>query len=274
MSRHLSACGIFCVLVVPWGCAPAQPPKANVSDFGVFTSLHLIAAEASVYSEDPNNSNILSNGPFTDAEMRRYFETPTTQPDAGKTRIDSMLDGQQRQSALFQAAQSQFTASLAMTLAKAATQPTSAPAAPAAAVPAIQPDPELENEFKALFTSLLNGSVADSPFDQLDRVADFYAAYVIKKLRVRGDSRAIDPQMMKDLLMTILSERERMNIKSLLDQISQRKNGEPLPAGDRLLLVVFQSHVDPGNKPNVWTGFECGLSQPRRKAIGRVRRMT
>ena len=98
---YLPSWGGLCLLVLVSGCSPTQPPKANVSDFGVFTSLHLMAAEASVYSEGTANQSILGNGPFTDGEMRRYFETPATQPDAAKTRIDSMLDGQQRQSAPF-----------------------------------------------------------------------------------------------------------------------------------------------------------------------------
>ena len=145
-----------------------------------------------------------------------------------------------------------------MTLAKATTQATSAPSVPSASVPATQPDPALEEEFKALFASLASAQAIDSPFDQLDRVADFYAAYIIKKLRVRGDSRVIDPQSLKCLLLNVLTGDESGKFSELLNRF-ERAHASDCLTGNRLLLVVFQGHVKSGNMPNVWTGFRVKI---------------
>jgi hypothetical protein len=243
------------------GCGGGTPPSAGVSDFGVFTTPHLIAAEVGV--ETTGDAQSYGNGPFTDAEMRRYFETPAADYEKEKVRMDMLLDGVQRQSAMFQAAQSSFVGSLAVTFAKAlaaATQPTPAPTPPAATAPTTPPDPQLIDEFKTVFTQLLAAPVSDSPFDQLDRVTDFYAAYVIKKLRVRGDSRTIDNDTLEELVLAAVPDAKREDMRKLIDDLKSKPEAQDSAHGSRLLLVVFQTHVFQGNVRDVWTGTRIKIT--------------
>jgi hypothetical protein len=244
------------------GCGSGTPPSAGVSDFGVFTTPHLVAAE--VGAETEANGNNLGNGPFTDAEMRRYFETTLTDYNASKLRMDDMLDSNQRESAMLQAAQTSFIGSLAVAFAKAAaasTQPAAVPGLPPTTAPATQPDPALVDQFKTEFTQLLTAPVADSPFDRLDRVADFYAAYIIKKLRVRGDSRAIDPAMLKQLVLNALAgQGNAAELGKLISGVEASPAAQSTSTGSRLVLVVFQSHVVQGNMQDTWTGLRIKIT--------------
>src|SRR5271155_5964082 len=97
---------LFLSLNVLWTCAAlitgcaGTAPVANVSDIAVFASLPMLAAEVS--SDAQGNSNglpVMSTGGgfFTAAHMRRYFESTTRKYEP--ERMDSMLDGQQHQSA-------------------------------------------------------------------------------------------------------------------------------------------------------------------------------
>lgn len=261
MSQRLVACALCCAiggLVV--GCESTSP-SAGVSDFGVFTAPHLIAAE--VGTEALAGEGAGSSGPFTDAEMRRYFETPAKDYDASRRRMDMLLDNLQGQSATLQAAQSSFSASLAVTFAKsiaAATQAAPAPTPNAATPPTNAPDPALVEQFQGVFDELLKAPVADSPFDQLDRVADFFAAYIVKKLRVRGDSRAIDPWMLKQLVLNAIPTTQLSGLNHLITEIENAPDAQLTSAGNRLVLVLFQSHVFPGNLPNTWTGVRIKIT--------------
>lgn len=241
------------------GCG-GTPPSAGVSDFGVFTTPHLIAAEVGVETTEGKH---IGNGPFTDAEMRRYFETPVPAYDAKKVRMDAMLDGQQRQSALFQAAQTSFVASVAATVAKSLmppTQPTAAPTPPTVTAPTGPPNPQLVDEFKTVFAQLLSGPVADSPFDQLDRAADFFAAYVIKKLRVRGDSRTISNDLLEELVLQVAPEgKVRDELRDRIDKAKSTPEAKDASHGSRLILVVFQTHISQGNMRDVWTGIRIKI---------------
>lgn len=244
------------------GCG-GTPPSAGVSDFAVFTTPHLIAAE--VGAETEANSNNLGNGPFTDAEMRRYFETAARDYDTSKLRMDDMLDSNQRESAMFQAAQTSFVGSLSVAFAKsitASTQPTNAPPLSDAVAPTTQPDPALIDQFKTDFTQLLTGPVSDSPFDRLDRVSDFYAAYIIKKLRVRGDSRTIDPTMLKQLVLNaVANQANAADFGKLISGVEASPAAQTTSSGSRLVLVVFQSHVIQGNMRDTWTGLRIKITE-------------
>jgi hypothetical protein len=226
-----------------------------------------------VGAETEANGNNFGNGPFTDAEMSRYFETTLADYNTDKLRMDDMLDSNQRESAMLQAAQTSFVGSLAVAFAKsiaASTQPSAVPGLPATSAPTTQPDPELVDEFKSEFSQLLTAPVADSPFDRLDRVADFYAAYIIKKLRVRGDSRTIDPAMLKQLVLSALAgQANTADLGNLISRVETSPAAKRTSAGSRLLLIVFQSHVVQGNMQDSWTGLRVKITAATGQSKGR-----
>lgn len=247
-------------------CGPQTPPKASVSDIAVFTSLHLLAAEAGSEVEgQPGGSLNAFNGPFTSAQMKRHFETKSSDYPTLKAHADDLLDGVQGQSAFFQAAQSQFAASVAASFAPKAPTPTQAPAAPVAAPAAANtPTQALEADAKTAFAGLLSSTPNDSPFDHLDRVADFYAGYVVKNLRVRGDSRVIAPAVLAQLLLDALPVGQRASAGELLDTVMrwESQTGEKQLEGDRLILIVFQAQIDAGNQPDKWIGLRLQVKSP------------
>jgi hypothetical protein len=271
------------------GCENGVPPQAGISDPAVFTTLHLLAAEASTDLEGGKDVSSLNNGPFTAAQMKRYFESKASDYPTKKLHADELLDNVQGQSAVFQAFQSQLSAALAVNFAQATTsgagaaaasstpagttpaggsagaggtQPAAAPASPTANLPPA-PTPnsttsQLEDTAKAAFTAMLSAQApTDSPFDQLDRVADFYAAYVLKNLRLRGDSRVIDNQ-------TIIKSLEQVDKDPLLQTavagIGNVTGSKDLNR-DRMLLLVFQTHIDPGTRANTWTGIRLKFDE-------------
>ena len=305
-NRFLGLCAA--VLIGQAGCSQT-PPRAGVGDFGVFTALHLLAAEASVDVEDSGDgtgaTSGFGNGPFTSAEMKRYFESSPEDYEKHHERMDDFLDSSQRDTSVSQALQSKFTASLKLELAKALTAATQ-PAAKKAdaststadggqggtasggtgAAPATTGDatsgstttpsattsassgggggsttpksdatpPTVDADMKSLADQLVNsGDFQDSPFDRLDRVADFYAAYVVKNLRVRGDSRVIDSKVIREAIQHFADKTDPDFAKLLTDS----KQGDP--PSDRLILVIFQTHVEAGTMPDTWTGVRVQI---------------
>jgi hypothetical protein len=281
------------------GCG--SPPQATASNFAVFTTLHVLSAEISSDLEGLGDEQTFSlNGPFTAAHMRRFFETSPDEYAKGKIRMDEMLEGQQRRSTFFQAIQTRLRADVAASFAQAiklpttrpttkpsdgtggdtdtadgaagagggsTTQPTSRPTADLANAGELESyRKSFEAELKAINDDLAKAAASDSPFDRLDRVADFYAAYVVKSLRVRGDSRSIDPVTLKDaILNSVPNTVTGQAIKQELEKRIKKLEGRtfPTPSGldpDRLLLVIFQTHVDPGTRPDFMTGVRIQIT--------------
>jgi hypothetical protein len=235
------------------GCA--SQPRVGVSDVAVFTTVHLLAAEASADLEGSDGAagSGIGQGPFTAVNMRRYFESTTKAYKDGQERMDAMLDGEQRRTAMAQATQTQAALSLTLSLSKslAATQPTVAAAA------TTLPASFVADQVASLMKSASDpaaGPVGDSPFDQLDRVADFFSAYVVKSLRVRGDSRVVDQRELAELMLAALSPEQRQLYESLAKDSAARNKVHA-----RLVLFVFQAHVDPGNARDTMVGVRLRL---------------
>jgi hypothetical protein len=279
----LLACMTFCS-----GCGSA--PKANVSDPGVFTAVHLIAAEASVDTEggDQESTHSLNNGPFTAAHMKRYFESTTQEYATDKLRMDQMLDDYQSSSAFSQSMESSLGVQLSVEMAKVASGSPQAPAAPENKVTA--------DAFKDALDQASKSNPTDSPFDRLDRVSDFYADYVIKSLRVRGDSRAVNQEQLVADVLRIIPKKEKKMINKFAEKIfapTTSPTTMPQPAGgdeggmraaleekameriandarslkegSRLLVLIFQTHVDSGTRPNYMTGVRVHIEKARRR---------
>lgn len=253
---------LMTLMIVSTGCEPGTPPKAAVSDVAVFTGLHPLAAEAGTAmeaSDDPSKVTF-NGGPFTAAQLKRHFETPSNEYVSKKSRSDDLLDGVQGESAFFQAAQRDFAASLAVNLLgngnSAAPVALNLPAATAANSGTQQ---QLDDA-KSAFASLLASTPNDSPSDHLDRVADFYASYVVKNLRVRGDSRVIDSNILATELISLLPPKDQEITREKLAALQQKEGAKALE-GDRLILVVFQTQIDAGNEPDAWVGVRLTLSK-------------
>jgi len=120
---------------------------------------------------------------------------------------------------------------------------------------------EAKHPLAALRPKLV-GLVSDSPFDRIDRARDFYTAYMLKILRSLGDSRAIDPCLLK-----IETDDSKIN-----DCLCKLKAGKKCDQSDsklqnlqRPLLVTFQVHVEPGTRPNYMVGLRMTVKKIRKK---------
>lgn len=272
------SCAIRCRSRVVWllfgitlggltGCVKTRP-KADVSDFAVYTKLHVLSAELGTDLEAADG-RFSFKGPLTAAHMRRYFETTSGDYEAGRLRMDEMLDGRQRASAYLQIAQARVRADLAATFAKVvgpATTPsdtvpepesTSRPTADIANAGELAGLRDaLAEELKATTQAMRALEIGDSPFDRLDRVADFYAAYVLKSLRVRGDSRTINPGYLVDAILGALpTQGSYAAVRDHFGQTATRLvHKQPDLHGNRMLRVVFQTHVDPCTAPDSMAG--------------------
>lgn len=262
---------IAMLLVLVGGCCnnPQTPPKASIGDVAVFSSLHLLAAEAGTEVEGSNGSLNVFNGPFTSAQLKRHFETKSTDYPNLKAHADDLLDGVQGQSAFFQAAQNQFAASLAATFAAPTTAPAGSnptpppsPGSPPAPAPGTANTTGLEADAKTAFAGLLSSTPNDSPFDQLDRVADFYAGYVIKNLRVRTDSRVILPSVLANMVVDALPDAKSRDTATNLIQDITKDSANSALDGDRMILLVFQAEIDAGNQPDKWVGVRLKVTNP------------
>lgn len=272
------------------GCG--TQPSASVSDFNIYTALHLRAAEL---ADDPDKA------PTLGADLHRYFATTQATYDSEHLRMDSMLDSEQRRSGFAQALQSSLATNIAITLKNltgaATTKPSTSGTGATKATPADQTTSSgqstqegstshsaptsqpatrptdlaiatLSDSLHKLVEAAVDGTVTDSPFDQLDRAADFYAAYILKSLRLRGDSRVVVP----DALVAFLQGYRLDPITGTattrpVDPSYPRANSNDYlvkevtcsPAS-RLILLSFQVHVNPGTRPNYMTGVRIAIT--------------
>lgn len=102
---------------------------------------------------------------------------------------------------------------------------------------------------------MLETPVADSPFDQLDRVSDYYAAYLIKFLRRYGDSRTEDIQALAKSIENYEAESKR-------DGVAGKGNITYKEQKHRLLALYFQTHVQAGTRANTMTGLRIKILTP------------
>jgi hypothetical protein len=272
--------GVLAVASLLAACTVA--PNAAVSDPSVYTVLHLKAAEGVMGSEVGT----------LETHMIRYFGSTTQQYAQNKLRIDEMLDGQQQTSANLEAAQSAVALSVTAqflapaTTAKGATavsggstgsgstgsgggagassQPTSRESASDAAS-------ELKS-LQAAAAAATSAPVIDSPFDQLDRAADLYAEYLVKLLQLQGDSRMLDANQLTQLVNTSEDLTSR-RAAYLMKQVPTTQPlhppttipSSPVVADDdrpsRLLLLVFQTHIDPGTEPDRMVGVRVKITR-------------
>jgi hypothetical protein len=116
--------------------------------------------------------------------------------------------------------------------------------------------------------------VIDSPFDQLDRAADLYAEYLVKILQLQGDSRMLDPVSLAQLvdnaenltaaraaylMKKVPTTRPTTAPATLPVSPSPEKNSDNRPS--RLLLLVFQTHIDPGTEPDRMVGVRVKITR-------------
>jgi hypothetical protein len=104
----------------------------------------------------------------------------------------------------------------------------------------------LSETLKQLVDQQIRNPVSDSPFDQLDRVSDFYAAYILKQLRLRGDSRATDGQALGNYIKA-----KDPDFQDVTPRTAQIK--------DRQIVLYLQTHVHPGTLPNYMTGVRVRI---------------
>lgn len=98
----------------------------------------------------------------------------------------------------------------------------------------------------------VEGDVIDSPFDELDRVADFYSAFTLKSLRMRGDSRTDNPKT----LWEFVNEKRATSHQPLL----VRPTSDQVNLASRLLVLYVQANVDSGTMPNYMTGVHVTIT--------------
>jgi hypothetical protein len=221
------------------GCG--TPPRASISGMAVFTPGHISA----IHNIEATNSNLHS----ITKHMARYFGTNSASYESNKLRMDVMLDQLQQRSALSQRRQVETLLNLQL-LAPGADVVNSngVTAAAGIATNAVSSsgaypwanDPAFRGAVMNLVTNQMAGEVFDSPFDTLDRVSDFYAAYLLKVLRLYPDSTSV----------------RESDINKMLGMENAPK---PEDAQERTLVFVFQSHVDPGTGDDRMTGIEIEL---------------
>jgi hypothetical protein len=260
--------GLLSLLVAIGSGCGHQGPKVSVSDPAVFTVLHLRAAELA-YEADTGSIQ---------THLTRYFGVKAKEYDEKKTRMDQMLDSQQRRSAYMQVVQTVVAIKAVADILKAPIfpAPTTAPTtAPSASAPATMPAvPDISGQATALKKELADiltkyfdklqdqvaGDISDSPFDQLDRASDFYSSYLIKLLRLQGDSRVLDDRELVHLIDTFRTATTRPGSVPDDQLLINYKAKSPNPAdNDRLLLMVFQSEIDPGAKANMMAGVRVEI---------------
>jgi hypothetical protein len=145
--------------------------------------------------------------------------------------------------------------------------------------------------------------IVDSPFDLLDRASDLYAAYLIKILQLQGDSRIIDPKALVDSIndaemagykafnashaalgmlpptslnsaggsVTPSSNASTTAMNTSTGRVNTSTANSAYSTPDRLLLLVFQSHIDPGTDPDRMVGVRVHLQGPQGSTGSMVR---
>jgi hypothetical protein len=260
-------------------CGCATPPSVSVSDFGVYTSLNLIAVDVKdnlAISQGPttnpttqpanqpaNNQSSLAQS-LTSADMHRYFESTSSQYANSQERMDQFLDGVQRRSAFIQSLQTSLEVNLVANLSAATTQPAATqPATTQLAAATTQAIADLDKS-----SASTTQPTSDSPFDTLDRVTDFYTAYLLKSLRVSGDARTSSPEgLVKYILLALQSRGDSSFFDQLQKDVTAIQSSQqcyvpttcPDSPQNRLILLLFQSHVWPGSEANMMTGVRIHI---------------
>ena len=212
-------------------------PKASVGDPLVFTTVDIQSA-------------VKADGqhvPSLPEDLKRHFRTRPIDYPEERLRMDDMLEGRQRLSGYFQAIQTHAAIDVVLDLmrqssATGALAPTdgsrpqdggggsgsdSRPDVTREMTPQLaEYRAKLAEQLTALFEHVTEGAAADSPFDALDRATDFYTAYIVKILKLYGDSRT---------------------------RITEHVDTTGAADTDRLILLLFQAHVDPGVRSNYMT---------------------
>ncbi len=236
--RVRGACAGAAIVLIAAGCR--TPPAVRVSDPLVFTTPLLKQVADKTKPADIS------------ADLARYFRTTPAAYKKQMRRQEEMLDATQRNSAYLDIVKTLLTLQLTATLNKMG--------------PGAGPDGKIElsdeskkkpgqttlgeSQKKPLIDAMVKAlteskEIKDSPFDVLDRVADWNTAYMIKLLRRWGDSRSLAISL-------------------------ESKEAIPLPGQERMILLVFQAHVDPGTRPNVSTGVRIRFTGATRKAGERL----
>lgn len=215
-TRLTFALAMGILLLLSAGCAERQPAKVAFGDPAVFTALHWRAAQETLQQHSGTAGAI--------GDLNRYFGTPVNQYQTVETRMDLMLDSAQRRQSIAQAVAASMALEFELsalstgqvpssgaTGKKASPQgseskngptqtngqqtsngsPSSQPASAAPSIDAIYAIAE------KLATQASQAVAADSPFDAVDRVSDFYAALILKEMRLLGtDSSALPPEQL------------------------------------------------------------------------------
>jgi hypothetical protein len=205
---------VLCPILLSSGCTQTstRAPKIGVGDPAVFTTLHIAAANEAYLADykalypDASSSPIgLSTLPM----LQRHFELTPEDYKEKKTRIDELLDENQRSSAVAQLLSTGLRLSLSYKPAGALTPPDAtnqggATDSKGAAegsgngnTKTQPPAPRPVDETTLEKIVALAAGATDSPFDRLDRVNDFFVAYTTLILSSYGqDSRVLDPDLL------------------------------------------------------------------------------
>lgn len=258
-------------LLATSGCGTL--PTASVSAPTEYNALHLQAAQTRIAS-DFKQSGVLSN-------LHRYFASHAEGYESNKLRMDVMLDEAQVATARRQSLTLDFLLkAMALQSGESRTNTTEgkdeksegsgadkseqANSSPGDKASAEEPKGESDARPKTwdsatqdALVKVIESSVVDSPFDRLDRVSDFYAAYMLKHLRLQGDSRALSTPLLEQWYLRTLPEVIRTNLAAVEAAVKQR------PPSHRLLLLGFQTQVTAGSKANYMTGVRVRLRDDR-----------
>jgi len=236
------------------GCG-GSPPSAGVSDFGVFTTLHLQAVQQSAVPGKPV---------AMPANLARYFASTPAEYARDKTRMDVMLDGMQRGSGYAQAIKTALSASADIDTRSGDV----AGDAPGDGGDGAGSDsPKIPDEILEKIDAQLTTQVVDSPFDQLDRVSDFFAAYILKFVRLSGDSRTVDPDLLAEAVHVAMSDPDGgayLRLPAIAEMAQMAKDAEDEEDAeeppDRLIMLYIQVHVDPGTGANNMVGVRLKIT--------------
>lgn len=256
----LSALGL---VAATWLTGCGTLPTASISHPAEYTTLHLHAAQRRM-DADQASTALYTN-------LARYFATKDSDYNDARLRMDVMLDDVQMTTARRQSRTLDFLLRVI-----AATPTGGAPDKDLSNSPLTPADtPKPADEDKAnpggegsagdtyaqkateALAKVAEAAIVDSPFDRLDRVSDFYAAYLLKHLRLLGDSRVLDTRVLEHWFTNSLPASVLTNLNSL----------PPDHPSHRLLILGMQSQVTAGSKANYMTGVRVRLKDDRGQPV-------
>ncbi|MBK9138369.1 MAG: hypothetical protein IPM17_06325 [Verrucomicrobia bacterium] len=228
-------------------------PTASISHPTEFTALHLAAAQRRM------DSNAVSVALYTN--LSRYFASRETEYTNARLRMDIMLDEVQTTTARRNIQTLDFALALiAAAKANGDSEGSATNHPPTVSNPPKESEKEdgqgdksqgdsYQTKAAEALAKMAEIPIVDSPFDRLDRVSDFYAAYLLKHLRLLGDSRAVNTPALEHWFTNSLPATMLTNLTSLKDK----------PPTHRLLFLVMQTQVTAGSKANHMTGVRVRL---------------